>query len=637
MPKESQIHSVLLIEDNPADASLVKRYLSANELIKTSLIHCKDISSALEELIVNDYAVILLDLSLPDSFGLDTLHILRQKIPNRTLNIIVLTGNSDKKIGIEAIKAGAQDFLIKGNIDSDSLGKSIRFAIERIQTYKFLDETQRSARLGSWKYIPDTDGFEISPIVFELFQQDIFYGTTLEDAILKTSGKFQLFQDFIRKYNDYYSGQDDISIHIHDKQIFLLIKFEKIISIDNRLELIGTVQDISERVHAEQLTKEAEFNKRALELKEHFIATVSHEMRTPMNVILGLSRLMLDTPLDEIQFNYIQSIIHSGELLTGIVNDILELSSHQKGKLELKNESVDFNKLMRQVQKLMLENTKEKNLSFEVEISSMIPQYLNLDPLRIQQILVNLINNAIKFTDNGGIKVMIDFKEKSKKSFLNITIEDTGIGIPPETIGSIFEPFVRLHNKNKFYEGTGLGLTIVKSWLDKMNGIIKVKSTLLKGTIIELTIPVSRQKEKIDNNEIHLVLGNHVTSPKKIMIVDDHALNRLVAQKSIEQKFKNCIITIAENGKEALSKLDVELPDIILMDLQMPVMDGYEATWIIKKSKNDKIAAIPILAMTANAFVTKDTELRTKGFADFILKPFDLDDLVFKINHYTTL
>ena len=292
---------------------------------------------------------------------------------------------------------------------------------------------------------------------------------------------------------------------------------------------------------------------------------------------------------------------------------------------------------MRQVQKLMLENTKEKNLSFEVEISSMIPQYLNLDPLRIQQILVNLINNAIKFTDNGGIKVMIDFKEKSKKSFLNITIEDTGIGIPPETIGSIFEPFVRLHNKNKFYEGTGLGLTIVKSWLDKMNGIIKVKSTLLKGTIIELTIPVSRQKEKIDNNEIHLVLGNHVTSPKKIMIVDDHALNRLVAQKSIEQKFKNCIITIAENGKEALSKLDVELPDIILMDLQMPVMDGYEATWIIKKSKNDKIAAIPILAMTANAFVTKDTELRTKGFADFILKPFDLDDLVFKINHYTTL
>lgn len=637
MPKESQIHSVLLIEDNPADASLVKRYLNANELIKTSLTHCKDISSALLELIVNDYAVILLDLSLPDSFGLDTLHILRQKILNRTLNIIVLTGNSDKKIGIEAIKAGAQDFLIKGNIDSDSLGKSIRFAIERIQTYKFLDETQRSARLGSWKYMPDTDGFEVSPIVFEIFQQEIFYFTTLEDAILKTSGKFQLFRNFVSKYNEYYSGQDDISIHIQDKQLFLLIKFEKIISIDNRLELIGTIQDISERVHAEQLAKEAEFNKRALELKEHFIATVSHEMRTPMNVILGLSRLMLDTPLDEIQFNYVQSVIHSGELLTGIVNDILELSSHQKGKLELKNESIDFNKLMVQIQGLMLEKTKEKNLSFDLEISSKVPTYLNLDPLRIQQILVNLINNAIKFTESGGIKVIIKFKEKSNKAFLYITIEDTGIGIPPKTIDTIFEPFVRLNNKDKFYEGTGLGLTIVKSWLDKMNGIIKVKSYLSKGTIFELTIPVSVQKELRINNKTNEVLDYNIASSKKIMIVDDHALNRLVAQKSIEQKFKDCIITIAENGKDALSKLEIELPDIILMDLQMPVMDGYEATWIIKKSKNDKIAAIPILAMTANAFVTKDMELHAKGFADFILKPFDLDDLVFKINHYTTI
>lgn len=637
MPKESQIHSVLLIEDNPADASLVKRYLNANELIKTSLTHCKDISSALLELIVNEYAVILLDLSLPDSFGLDTLHVLRQKIPNRTLNIIVLTGNSDKKIGIEAIKAGAQDFLIKGNIDSDSLGKSIRFAIERIQTYKFLDETQRSARLGSWKYLPDNDGFEVSPIVFEIFQQDIFYCTTLADAILKTSGKFQLFRNFVNKYNDYYSGQEDISIHIQAKQIFLLIKFEKIISIDNRLELIGTIQDISERVHAEQLAKEAEFNKRALELKEHFIATVSHEMRTPMNVILGLSRLMLDTPLDEIQFNYIQSVIHSGELLTGIVNDILELSSHQKGKLELKNEFIDFKNLMVQIQKLMHEKTKEKNLSFDLEISSKVPTYLNLDPLRIQQILLNLINNAIKFTESGGIKVIIKFKEKPNKSFLYITIEDTGIGIPPETIDTIFEPFVRLNNKDKFYEGTGLGLTIVKSWLDKMNGIIKVKSYLTKGTIFELTIPVSGQKEIWANNETTEVLDQYIASLKKIMIVDDHALNRLVAQKSIEQKFKDCIITIAENGKDALSKLEIELPDIILMDLQMPVMDGYEAAWIIKKSKNDKIAAIPILAMTANAFVTKDTELHAKGFADFILKPFDLDDLVFKINHYTTI
>lgn len=636
MPKESQIHSVLLIEDNPADASLVSRYLTSNELIKTSLKHCKDMSSALIELNSNEYAVILLDLSLPDSFGLNTLHILRQNIPQRTLNIIVLTGNSDKKIGIEAIKAGAQDFLIKGNIDSDSLGKSIRFAIERVQTYKFLDETQRSARLGSWKYDPDTDVFEVSPIVFEIFQQDVFYYTTLEEAVKKSFGKFQIFRDFVSKHKEYYSGQKDISIHVAGKQIFLLIKFEKIISIDNQLEFVGTVQDISKRVHVEQLAKEAEFNKRVLELKEHFIATVSHEMRTPMNVILGLSRLMLDTPLDDIQFNYIQSIIDSGEMLTGIVNDILELSSHQKGKLELKNEKIDFRSLMMQIQKLMVEKTKEKSLSFELIFNSEMPDFLNLDPLRMQQILVNLIGNSIKFTEKGGIKVFVACKNENNEELLCIEIEDSGIGIPHETLDTIFEPFVRLNNKDKFYEGTGLGLTIVKSWLDKMNGIIEVESQLLKGSVFKLVIPLSSNLELTRKLDTKTPANKNIETFKKIMIVDDHALNRLVAQKSIEQKFKDCKIIIAENGKDALNKLEIEIPDIILMDLQMPVMDGYEATWIIKKSNNVAIAAIPILAMTANAFVTKDTELHTKGFADFILKPFDLDDLVYKINQYTT-
>jgi signal transduction histidine kinase len=635
MSKDSSIHSILLVEDNLADARLVSRYLANNDIIKTELLHVVDMRSALEVLHKQEFSVILLDLSLPDSFGLDTLQKLRTGVPSKTLNTIVLTGDTDKKTGISAIRAGAQDFLIKGNIDADSLGKSIRFAIERVQTYRFLDQTQRSAKIGSWRYILENDVFQISDIVFEILGLNPFGFETLKEGIEKSEGKFLIFNDLITQNFNQSIAQKDISLELsNNDQRYLILKFERNLSIDNQVQLDGTIQDITERVKANELAKEAEFNKRALEMKERFIANVSHEMRTPMNVILGLSRLLLDTKLSDVQLTYLNSIIHSGDMLLGIVNDILEISSHQQGRLELIYKSVNIRDLIKNIETQMKPRVEEKILTAQYFVANEVPEILEIDQLRLQQILMNLVGNAIKFTENGGIKVSVNFDNSHEQRSLKIMIEDTGIGIPTEKIDSVFEPFVRVISKEKLHEGTGLGLTIVKTWIEKMNGSIIIQSKLGKGTNVLISLPVHISDQQSPELKSPKSRKNGLLSLKKILLVDDHALNRLVAQKTIQQKFPNCEIIIAENGKQALEKIENELPGLVLMDLQMPVMDGYEATWMIRKSGNELVAGLPVLAMTANAYITKDTELNAKGFTDYILKPFDVDELVEKINLY---
>ena len=638
MLKDPKIHPVLLIEDNPADARLVKHYLDHNEIIQTSLTHVNDIKSALDALQLQEYSIILLDLSLPDSFGLETLQKLRKGLPGKTLNIIVLTGNIDKRIGIDSIRSGAQDFLVKGNIDADMLGKSIRFAIERVQTYRFLEETQRSAKLGSWRYLVETDVFEISDIVYDLLSIGSVSISSLKQAHEISAHKFSIFKDFVDKHKDEAAAQEDFNIRLENgEQKYLTLKSVRNISIDNQIQLAGTIQDITERVMADELVKEAEFNKRALELKERFIANVSHEMRTPMNVILGLSRLLLDTKLSDVQLMYLNSIIHSGDMLLGIVNDILEISSFQQGTLELQNQKVDIRSIIQSIETQMMPKVNEKSLDASFQVTNEVPERLLIDQLRLQQILMNLIGNAVKFTDRGSITVLVSYSLNDNQGYLFIKIEDTGIGMPSDKLDVIFEPFVRIISKEKLHEGTGLGLTIVKTWIDKMQGTIHVQSKPGIGTEFVISIPVkSCEEEDLLPTLVERNLRKS-TGKIKIMLVDDHALNRLVAQKTLEQHFNSCQIIVAENGQQALEKLELELPDIVLMDLQMPIMDGYEATWMIRKSKNPDIAALPILAMTANAYITKDTELHNKGFTDYILKPFNVENLIEKINNYCTL
>lgn len=636
MQQSNTLHKVLLIEDNVADARLVSYYLGQTTLIKTELKYVSSIQEACMIMEKESFSAILLDLSLPDIQGLHTIQKLRNRFPAQFLNIIVLTGNIDKSIGIEAIRFGAQDFLVKSQLDPDTLGKSIRFSIERHRTYKYLNETQRQARIGSWSYQPSNDEFFASDIVYEILGCENSNCEYLSDTIEKSGSSFLIFVHYLEEEKENPSlNKDLIARKPNGSVIHLIMKSERTLSLDNQIQINGTIQDITHRVQMEELSKESEFNKQSLEVKEQFIANVSHEMRTPMNAILGLSRLLLASDLNPEQNQYINSIYESSEMLLGIVNDILEMTSHQKGTLQLYLEPVNIRQLISYIEALLIHKITEKKLEGSFNVAPDVPDYLMLDKLRIQQILLNLIGNSVKFTESGFINVNISIAEiRAEDLSLSIDISDTGIGIPSEQLDAIFMPFTTVKHENKSYESTGLGLTIVKTWIEQMNGSVTVESTLGEGTSFNVRIP-TKPTEIDDSKDMLRIIK---TGPAKydwtILLVDDHQLNLLVAIKTLEKKCPGARIITAVNGEKALEELAKNKIDIILMDLQMPVMDGYETTKIIRNSPIPEQANVPILAMTANAYITKDHSFISKGFTDYILKPFDPDLLLLKMNKY---
>ena len=636
MQQSNTLHKVLLIEDNVADARLVSYYLDQTTLIKAELTYVNNIQEAFLVMEKEAFSAILLDLSLPDIQGVQTIQKLRNKFPGQLLNIIVLTGNIDKVVGIEAIRYGAQDYIVKSQLDPDLLGKSIRFAIERHRTYKYLNETQRQARIGSWVYQPSTDEFFVSDIVYEILGCENFNCDYLSDTIEKSGSAFLIFVHYLEEEKENpFLNKDLIARKPDGSVIHLIIKSERTLSLDNQLQINGTIQDLTERVEMEELSRESEFNKQSLEIKEQFIANVSHEMRTPMNAILGLSRLLLSSDLNPEQTQYINSIYESSEMLLGIVNDILEMTSHQKGTLQLYLEPVNIRHLISYIEGLLIHKISEKKLEGSFSVRKDVPDKLMLDKLRIQQILLNLIGNSVKFTEKGSINVLISLEEiRSDDVILALEISDTGIGIPAEQLEAIFMPFTTVKHENKTYESTGLGLTIVKTWIEQMNGSIEVESTIGEGTCFKVKIP-AKTTELESPKEITTNLN--ADSPHNdwtILLVDDHQLNLLVAIKTLEKKCPGARIITAVNGEKALEELAKNKVDIILMDLQMPVMDGYETTKIIRNSPIPEVAEIPIMAMTANAYITKDNSFISKGFTDYILKPFDPDLLILKMNKY---
>jgi len=636
MPHNSTLHKVLLIDDNAADARLVSNYLDQTTLIKTKLIHVTNLKDASDQIAKETFSVIILDLSLKDSQGINTLQRLRNLFPKQILNIIVLTGNIENSIGIEAIRQGAQDFLIKSNLDPDILGKAIRFSIERHQTYRYLNETQRQAKIGSWRYRPSTDEFFASDLVYEILGSENTHSEYLSDAIEKSGSSFLIFVHYLEEEKEYPNlHRDSIAKKQNGNVIHIIIKSERTVSLDNQIQINGTIQDITHRVRMEELSKEAEFNKKSLEVKEQFIANVSHEMRTPMNAILGLSRLLLNAELNPEQLQYIKSIYESSEMLLGIVNDILEMTSHQKGTLQLYLEPVNIRQLINYIEALLIHKIHEKDLIGSFNVQDEVPTYLLLDKLRIQQILLNLVGNSVKFTEKGSIDINISIAEiRAEDLLLSFKITDTGIGIPTEQLDAIFIPYTTVKHENKAYESTGLGLTIVKTWIDQMNGGVEVKSAIGIGTSFEVTIPARPTELKVpasDANSSPFYSGSYDWT---ILLVDDHHLNLLVAIKTLEKKCPGATVITAINGEKALEELETNHIDIVLMDLQMPVMDGYETTRIIRQSDNPQIANVPILAMTANAYITKDNSFTEKGFTDYVLKPFDPDLLLLKMNKY---
>ncbi|RMD71299.1 MAG: PAS domain-containing sensor histidine kinase, partial [Bacteroidetes bacterium] len=398
------------------------------------------------------------------------------------------------------------------------------------------------------------------------------------------------------------------------------------------------IRDITEQVNAERLRKARDLARQSEKMKEQFIASVSHEMRTPMNAILGMSNILIQTPLNEEQYDLVKSIKQSSEILLGIVNDILEISAIQNGKITFEHDTFDLYDLLDNLVNVMQYKAQEKDLYFEVHIDPAVPRLIVGDKLRLNQILYNLVGNAIKFTDEGFVKIHVkklhDIGDDSVQ--LKFIVEDSGIGIPEDKLDAIFDTFTRVRTKDRLYEGTGLGLSICKNLVEQQGGKIGVESKLGVGSkfFFDLIFEIGKEKAESESVPSDSDINFDPATPFRLLLVEDHKMNQLVATKTLERKFPNIELVLAENGKQAIERLEKEDFDIVLMDIQMPVMDGYEATAWIRKNLPPPKCDTPILAMTAHAYISKDEKFREHGMNDYVLKPFEPEDLFFKISKY---
>lgn len=391
----------------------------------------------------------------------------------------------------------------------------------------------------------------------------------------------------------------------------------------------GILLDITRQKEAEEAIKAKEYAEAANRAKSEFLANMSHEIRTPLNGIIGFTDLLKNTNLEAIQRSYMNTINESALSLMDIINDILDFSKIESGKLELDIRRYDLKELLNQVVELVKYDTNRKNLQFDLVVKKEVPQYIWTDSVRLKQILINLLGNAVKFTEKGSVKLTITNLELigESQSRLRFSVTDTGIGISKEFQEQIFEAFSQGDNSTtRKFGGTGLGLTISNQLLALMQSQLKLKSEVDKGSefYFDVILKATNHKviDSIESIEVNVekeVMGDFGHENFKILIVEDNNINMLLAETLVKQIIPNGTLYEASNGQEGVEKYSVLHPDIILMDVQMPVKNGYEATQEIRKTEKGK--HVPIIALTAGTVMGEKEKCLEMGMDDYTSKP----------------
>jgi len=418
---------------------------------------------------------------------------------------------------------------------------------------------------------------------------------------------------------------------LKNKEIWITVAAQSVLNKEGRVKFIeGAIIDITERKEKERIEAERQAAENANKAKSAFLAGMSHEIRTPMNGIIGMIDLLKNTPLNQEQQEFLETIYSSAQGLIHLINEILDLSKIEAGKLVLENLPFHFKNLVTEVYRMFYPNTLTKGISFEVIYHEDLPVAFIGDALRIRQIIVNLVSNAVKFTDEGHIRLAISRKNKALKNDeigskleLEIIIEDTGIGMTETALSRIFQKYVQAEDSiSRQYGGTGLGLSIVKKLVQQMNGSLSVESFYKKGSSFSIILPLEIVDEKnLPKEASVLEIGDSENINErysaKVLLVEDNATNQYVSVKIL--RHFGCSVDIANNGKMAIEKLNKSAYDIIFMDCQMPVMNGYEATKHI--IRNNLSNNSPIVAVTANAFKEDLDRCINCGMSDYLIKP----------------
>ncbi len=680
---------ILAIDDKRDNLTVLKAVL-LDRLPHVGLLTAQSGPEGLDLAAAEDPDVILLDIVMPDMDGYDVCRRLKADSLLKTIPVLFLTAHTDRDTRIKAVEAGADGFLSK---PFDELELSVQIlAMSKLKAasrQQRLEKEHLAALVAERTRELERELAERKQAEERARKEQALTDTIIESIpgtfyMLDKGGhyvRWNAFQrdEIIGRPSDLVDGMNALdTIHPDDRE-FISSKIADVLEhgkqetvvgrvlmrggpayrwllmtgrqlmIDGSPYLLGIGIDITDRKEMEiRLNEALERAELASRAKSEFLAVMSHELRTPLNGVLGYAELLACSPLNDEQREYARTITRSGDHLLGIVNDVLDFSSIEKGSMNLESADVAIPSLLESACLPIRKAAAKKGLEFDCRVAGSVPEKITGDSRRICQILINLLGNAVKFTNQGTVGLHVEPSVAGGRSFLDFSVRDSGPGIQPGLLGSLFKPFTQADSTlSRQFQGAGLGLAISQRLAEAMGGTISVESTPDKGSTFTLRLPMdphgpaglaavpfhSSGLEKTsaltDQHPPARTAGTHGAGGLVLVVEDDPDNSKLAGKMLNALGYR---AEFASNGQEAVQAYGLGQFHAILMDMQMPVMNGLDATKKIREIEEDSGRHVPIIALTANVMPGDRDRCLAAGMDDFLSKPFNKAGLAAKLS-----